>query len=93
MRKWQEVLKISSFFEGKKGIDLLRQMPSFVQPVSQLNCTSVFKCVTTEYTFQCLLLTFYRPARVWYFSAPVPVLIIFQRLLKGEFDARGSISA
>ena len=41
MRKWQEVLKISSFFEGKKGIDLLRQMPSFVQPVSQLNCTSM----------------------------------------------------
>ena len=35
MRKWQEVLKISSFFEGKKGIDLLRQMPSFVQPVHQ----------------------------------------------------------
>ena len=41
MRKWQEVLKISSFFEGKKGIDLLRQMPSFVRPVSQLNCTSM----------------------------------------------------
>ena len=41
MRKWQEVLKISSFFEGKKGIDLLRQMSSFVQPVSQLNCTSM----------------------------------------------------
>ena len=41
MRKWQEVLKISSFFEGKKGIDILRQMPSFVQPVSQLNCTSM----------------------------------------------------
>lgn len=41
MRKWQEVLKISSFFEGKKGIDLLGQMPSFVQPVSQLNCTSM----------------------------------------------------
>ena len=41
MRKWQKVLKISSFFEGKKGIDLLRQMPSFVQPVSQLNCTSM----------------------------------------------------
>ena len=41
MRKWQEVLKISSFFEGKKGIDLLRQMLSFVQPVSQLNCTSM----------------------------------------------------
>ena len=41
MRKWQEVLKISSFFESKKGIDLLRQMPSFVQPVSQLNCTSM----------------------------------------------------
>ena len=41
MRKWQEVLKISSFFEGKKGIDLLRQMPRFVQPVSQLNCTSM----------------------------------------------------
>lgn len=41
MRKWQEVLKISSFFEGKKGIDLLGQMPSFVQQVSQLNCTSM----------------------------------------------------
>lgn len=41
MRKWQEVLKISSFFEGKKGIDLLRQMPSFDQLVSQLNSTSM----------------------------------------------------